>query len=81
LRAVLEQAMQGKEARLVRIATTATGTGRALGDGETRALADLRPEEVFRRKYRADYDGPPPDDLVAAFRELLAELEGGEGAP
>ncbi|GAO05421.1 exonuclease SbcCD subunit D C-terminal domain-containing protein [Anaeromyxobacter sp. PSR-1] len=80
LRALLDQALAGKEARLVRIATTLAGTGRALGDGERRALGELVPEEVFRRKYDADYGGPPPDALLEAFRALLQEVESEEGA-
>jgi DNA repair protein SbcD/Mre11 len=71
LRATLEAAMDGKEARLVRIATALTGTGRALGDVETRPLADLEPEEVLRRKWEREHQDPLPDDLLALFHELL----------
>jgi DNA repair protein SbcD/Mre11 len=74
LRARLEAAMDGKEARLVRIATTATGTGRALGDVESRALADLAPEEVLRRKWEREHQDPLPDDLLALFHELLDDV-------
>jgi DNA repair protein SbcD/Mre11 len=80
LRARLDTAMHGKEARLVRIATALTGTGRALGDGERRALADLSPEEVFRRKYEREHAGDVPDELLAAFHELLAAVHA-EGTP
>jgi exonuclease SbcD len=80
LRVLLDQALAGKEARLVRIGTTLAGTGRALGDGERRALGDLVPEEVFRRKYDADYGGPPAPELLEAFRALLQEVESEEGA-
>lgn len=80
LRALLDQALDGKEARLVRIGTALAGTGRALGDGERRALGELVPEEVFRRKYDADYGGAPPDELLEAFRALLQEVESGEEA-
>ena len=58
-----------------RIATQLRGTGRALGDGEGRALVDLTPEEVFLRKWDADHGGAPPDELVGAFRELLRDLD------
>jgi exonuclease SbcD len=78
LRALLDQALAGKEARLVRIATALRGDGRALGDGEERALGELVPEEVFLRKYAAEFDDPPSAELLAAFRELLAEVEAGE---
>ena len=65
-------------ARLVRIATALRGDGRALGDGEERALGELVPEEVFLRKYAAEFDDPPSAELLAAFRQLLAEVEAGD---
>lgn len=74
LRARLEAATDGKEARLVRITTALTGTGRALADVETRALADLDPEEVLRRKWEREHQAPLPDDLLALFHELLDQV-------
>jgi DNA repair protein SbcD/Mre11 len=79
LRAALDSAMQGKEARLVRISTELQGSGRALGDGEERPLADLKPLEVFLRKYDAEHGGPPPAGLLASFEDLLRDVE--EGRP
>jgi len=71
LRQILDDALRGKEVRLVRIAPPRlNGNGEALADSGGTALLDLLPEDVFRRKYERDYGSAPPDDLLAAFREL-----------
>ena len=71
LRQILDEALEGKEARLVRIAPPRLlGSGEALADGSDTSLLDLLPEDVFRRKYERDHGSAPPDDLLAAFHEL-----------
>jgi exonuclease SbcD len=71
LRQILDEALKGKEARLVRIAPPRIlGSGEALADAGDTSLLDLLPEDVFRRKYERDYGSAPPDDLLAAFHEL-----------
>lgn len=76
LRQLFDDALQGKEARLVRIAPPVLlGGGEALADAPDLSGLDLLPEDVFRRKHERDYGSPPPDDLVAAFRELRDGLE------
>lgn len=69
----VEDALEGKKVRLVKIGRELTGTNLPLAETTTsRALRDLRPEEVFVERYRRDHEGAgPPDDLLAAFRELL----------
>jgi hypothetical protein len=42
-------------------------------------LASLRPEDVFVRRYARDHQGPVPEPLLAAFRELLDAVERGDG--
>ncbi|HYD55044.1 MAG TPA: exonuclease SbcCD subunit D C-terminal domain-containing protein [Gemmatimonadaceae bacterium] len=71
LRQRVDEALQGKAARLARLGVTLTGTGAALGDVEVRSIADVRPEEVFRRRWARDHQGAPTPELVAAFDELL----------
>jgi hypothetical protein len=42
-------------------------------------LASLRPEDVFTKRYHRDHQGPVPEALLAAFRELLEAVEHGDG--
>jgi DNA repair protein SbcD/Mre11 len=71
LRQRVEEALAGKEARLARLGVETTGTSRSLGDVEVTPLAELRPEQVFLRKWQKDFGGAPPDEALAAFHELL----------
>ena len=71
LRQRVEDALQGKAARLARLGVTLTGTGDALGDIEVRSIADLRPEEVLRARWARDHQGDPPAELIRTFDELL----------
>ena len=71
LRQRVEDALQRKEARLARLGVESAGSRLALGDVEVQALGELRPEEVFLRKWEADFEGVPPAELLSAFHELL----------
>ncbi|MBN2797946.1 MAG: exonuclease SbcCD subunit D C-terminal domain-containing protein [Deltaproteobacteria bacterium] len=81
LRAAVDQALEGRAARLVHMRVRAEGTGAALGDGEeAQRLEDLALEEVFRLAWTRHYaDGPDEDDLMlfAELQERVA-LGGGE---
>ena len=74
LRQRIEAALEGKEPRLVRLGVAMAGSGLALGDVEARPIADLAPEEVFRRKYEREYGGAPPPEILHAFLELERAL-------
>jgi exonuclease SbcD len=50
------------------------GSGQALGDVDDRAVADLQPEEVFKAKHEKDFGSSPSYDLLAAFHELLDQV-------
>jgi exonuclease SbcD len=79
LRPAIAEEVRGKRVRLVRIASVLRGTGRALGDVESRrTLAELLPEEVFRRRWERDHEGAPPADLLAAFHELVDAVHQGD---
>lgn len=81
LRRLLDDALVGREARLVRIAPPRRmGSGDSLGDTGVSTIGELQPEDVFRRKYEHDYKGQPPDELVATFHELLDRVKQQEGA-
>jgi len=82
LRSTVEAALEGKAARLLRIAPpSTTGTGAALGEaaGE-RTLHDLHHEEVFLMKWTRDHGAPPPAEVMAAYHELVEGLLRAEAA-
>lgn len=70
-----------KEVRLARIEVVTTGTGvDGPGDvGPQRELTALAPEELFRLRYAREHEGEIPEKLIAAFRELLDDVEHGVG--
>jgi exonuclease SbcD len=73
----IAQAIASRDARLVRVDVQLTGTSAADAEAATRGveLATLAPEEVFLRRYHRDHAEPPPAALLAAFRELLEQVE------
>ena len=74
LRQAVERALEGKRARLVSVNTKRTGDGARLADRHQQPLRELDPEQVFRRRWQQDHAGEVPDDLLMAFRELLAAV-------
>ncbi|HEY4238976.1 MAG TPA: exonuclease SbcCD subunit D C-terminal domain-containing protein [Kofleriaceae bacterium] len=77
LRARIEQALDGKHPRLVRLGVEGTGDGAALGDAiAQRRLAELDPREVFARLWARDHAEPAAPPVLAAFDRLLAEVQG-----
>jgi exonuclease SbcD len=71
LRKLIEDALEGKEARLVRIAPPLfNGTDSGIETSGVAALSELSPEQVFRLKYAQKHEGEPSPDLLAAFHEL-----------
>jgi exonuclease SbcD len=71
LRRQIEEAVDRRAARLVRIAVHATGDGAALADVHAGAdLRELRPEDVFLRRWHQEYAEPPSAEILAAFAEL-----------
>lgn len=78
LRHRIDEALEDKAARLVRLRVTMSGTGKALGDSRLlTSLEDMSPEEVFRKRYEQVYEKEPSAELLAAFAELVEEAEGG----
>lgn len=80
----IARAIADRDARLVRVdvvtdGDVATGMGGGTGAGRPAELAAWTPEQVFDRRFRAQYDAPPPDELQRAFRELLEQVQHQEG--
>ena len=73
LRAQVEAALEGKPVRLAKIEPTrrvqaAPGIDPALS---LEQLARLQPDDIFRRLWQQRFGEDAPDDLLAAFSELL----------
>jgi exonuclease SbcD len=75
LRAQVEAALEGKPVRLAKIeptrkVVTAPGVDAALSLDQ---LAQLQPDDIFRRLWQQRFGEDAPSDQMAAFAELLAE--------
>jgi exonuclease SbcD len=71
LRKRIDEAMEGKEARLVRIAPPMfNGTGVGLPDSGAVGLSELSVEQVFLLKYKQKHWDDPSPEMLAAFHEL-----------
>jgi len=71
LRKRIDDAMEGKEARLVRIAPPVfDGTGVGLPDSGATQLSELSVEQVFLLKYKQKHGDEPSREMLAAFHEL-----------
>ena len=78
LRQRIEQALDGKKPRLLKLSIEYTGTGMALAEAAPEFnLRDIDPSEVFLRCYHRDHAEDPEPELVAAFHELLDQVEQG----
>ena len=77
----IARAIADRNARLVRVEVVLTGDRQAAAPvGRPAELASLRPEDVFTRRYLRDHQAPVPEPLLAAFRELLDDVEHAGGA-
>ena len=71
LRTQVEAALDDRAPRLVRLNVVRDGDGDPLAERHHAQLADLTPDQVFRRRWQRDHDGEPPDELLAAYHELV----------
>jgi exonuclease SbcD len=78
LRPLVEAALEGRDARLVKITASGAGTGAALSGGANADLTHLGPEDVFRRKWEKEHGGEPGPEHLAAFGELVEAAERAE---
>ena len=73
LRGRIEAALEGKPVRLAKIEPTRKhdGAGAAAGAMSLDQLAQLQPDDIFRRLYQQKYGDDAPDDQISAFAELM----------
>lgn len=76
LREQIEDATVGKRPRLLKIQSEYQGDRQTLSEHHTgQRLADLDPQDVLLRRYSRDYEGEPSPELLAAFHELIGDLD------
>lgn len=80
LRAQVEAALEGKPVRLAKIeptrrVVTTAGVEPALSLDQ---LAQLQPDDIFRRLWQQRFGADAPDDQLAAFTELLLPADGAD---
>ncbi|MES3026004.1 MAG: exonuclease SbcCD subunit D C-terminal domain-containing protein [Pseudomonadota bacterium] len=82
LRARIEAALEGKPVRLAKIEPTRSQQGEAGGAPAMSLdqLAQLQPDDIFRRLYQQRFGGEAPADQLSAFAELMLPAAG-EPAP
>jgi len=72
LRARVEECLDGRPVRLVKLTSHYSGSGPVLADQvSSQALDDIDEDEVFLRCYRQKYEGDPTKQLLEAFHELV----------
>jgi len=75
LRRLVEEALEGRHARLVVLNTELTGTGRSAADqAGPIGLASITPEQVFRLAWGKEYSEDPPREMLEAFHELVDQV-------
>jgi DNA repair protein SbcD/Mre11 len=79
LRGRIEAAIAGKPVRLAKIEPTrkVDGAGEGHSAMSLDQLAQLQPDDIFRRLYLQKYGEDAPDDQLNAFAELMLPGEGG----
>jgi exonuclease SbcD len=77
LRAQVEAALEGKPVRLAKIEPTRKASTQQEADAVLTLgqLAQMQPDDIFRRLYKQKYDADAPHEQLSAFAELM--LDGG----
>ncbi|HEY1043655.1 MAG TPA: exonuclease SbcCD subunit D C-terminal domain-containing protein [Telluria sp.] len=77
LRARIEAALKGKPVRLAKIEPVrkAAAQGVVAPALSLDELAQLQPDDIFRRLYQDRYGEAAPDDQLVAFNELMGEAQ------
>lgn len=77
----VEQACEGKKARLVNVRLASAGRGAGLADAAPvgATLGELTPEQVVERLHREAHGSDLPPDLRQAFHELLDRVHQARG--
>lgn len=79
LRQRIESVLDGRPVRLLKLTSDYAGRPAGLAAATpAQRLEELDPDGVFTERYRQQYRGEPPGELMAAFHELLEQVEGAD---
>lgn len=78
LQARVVAAVEGRAARVVKVSTHRAGVDEASEAVVPEDLADLSPDDVFRRCWAASHEGEPPEAVLEAFHGLVDAIAQGE---
>lgn len=79
LRRRIEAVLEGKPARLLKLTSEYPGAVAGLQPAvPAQRLDELQPDGVFRERYRQQFEGEPPEPLMATFHALTEEVQGSE---
>jgi exonuclease SbcD len=80
LRAQVEAALEGKPVRLAKIEPTRKAAAQQDVDAVLTLdqLAQMQPDDIFRRLYKQKYDEDAPHEQLTAFAELMLPTDGGQ---
>lgn len=75
--AAIEKALRGKAVRLAKLSVSRSKKEVSLRDSsDARTVAELKPEEVLRKRWASCYDGREPgDEVLGLFHEILDTLD------
>ena len=75
LRAQVEAALEGKPVRLAKIEPTRKASKQQEADAVLTLdqLAQMQPDDIFRRLYKQKYDADAPHEQLSAFAELMLD--------
>ena len=75
LRQQVEEVIADLPIRLLKISQSFVGMDSPLADVLNQRLEELQPLAVFEQRCLNKYQNPPPEDMIALFNELLAEVQ------
>ncbi|MNN35503.1 hypothetical protein D3C81_1493550 [compost metagenome] len=82
LRQQIENALQGKAVRLIRISTEYAGQGKEQDDDQAFVeLAQMTPQDLFSRAWEQAYGNPVDEQALADFALLLQDVQLEEEQP
>ncbi len=75
LRQRVEDLLADLPVRLLKLTTSYEGRSSGLSAAQGQRLEELKPDRVFRERYRQQFGEDPSAELIAAFHELVEQVQ------